>query len=89
MGHVVAVPATQRCVAGVLKQKLQRRRFDVAVAKDRVGFALVADEISCIAELQEILHNPDNEILAQQLQHLPRLAVCKNGIQSEHPSQQF
>ena len=86
---MVAIPATQRRVAGVFKQKFQRRRFDVAVAKDHVGFGLVAGEISCIAEPQEILHNPDNEILAQQLQHLPRLAVCKTGTQSEHPSQQF
>jgi len=38
---VVAVPAGQGGVAGVGKKKLQRRRFDVAVAKDHVGFALV------------------------------------------------
>ncbi len=30
--QVVAIPADQRRVAGVFKQKLQRRRFDVAVA---------------------------------------------------------
>ncbi len=38
---VIAVPAAQSFVAVVLKEKLQRRRFDVAVAKDHVGFALV------------------------------------------------
>jgi hypothetical protein len=35
----VAVPAGQGGVAGVGKKKGQRRRFDVAVAKDHVGFA--------------------------------------------------
>jgi len=39
---VVAVPTGQGGVAGVGKKKLQRRRFNVAVAKDHVGFALVA-----------------------------------------------
>src|SRR5271170_7612479 len=38
---VVAVPAGQGGVAGVFKKKLQRRRFDVAVAKYHVGFALM------------------------------------------------
>src|ERR1039458_3621231 len=38
--QMVAVPARQGCVAGVFKQKWQRRRFDVAGAKDHVGFAL-------------------------------------------------
>jgi hypothetical protein len=36
---VVAVPAGQGGGAGVGKKKWQRRRFDVAVAKDHVGFA--------------------------------------------------
>jgi hypothetical protein len=42
----VAVPAGQGGVAGVGKKKWQRRRFDVAVAKDHVGFAnkLATDE---------------------------------------------
>jgi hypothetical protein len=31
--QMVAVPAAQGGVAGVFKKKLQRRRFDVAVAK--------------------------------------------------------
>jgi hypothetical protein len=39
VGLVVAVPSTQGGVAGVGKKKLQRRRFNVAVAKDHVGFA--------------------------------------------------
>jgi hypothetical protein len=39
--QMVAVPARQGRVAGVFKQKFQRRRFDVAVAKDHVGFALL------------------------------------------------
>ena len=39
--QVVAVPAGQGGVAGVGKKKWQRRRFDVAVAKDHVGFALM------------------------------------------------
>jgi hypothetical protein len=38
---VVAVPAGQGGVAGVGKKKWQRRRFDVAVAKHHVGFALM------------------------------------------------
>ena len=42
VGLVVAVPAAEGGVAGVGKQKLQRRRFNVAVAEDYVGFALVA-----------------------------------------------
>jgi hypothetical protein len=42
MRLMVAVPAGQSGVAGVFKKKLQRRRFDVAVAKDHVGFALMA-----------------------------------------------
>lgn len=37
--QMVAIPAHQGGVAGVFKKKLQRRRFDVAVAKDHVGFA--------------------------------------------------
>jgi len=39
--QMVAVPAGQGGVAGVFKKKLQRRRFDVAVAKYYVGFALM------------------------------------------------
>ena len=41
VGLVVTVPTAQGGVAGVGKKKLQRRRFNVAVAKDHVGFALV------------------------------------------------
>ena len=37
--QMVAIPAHQGRVAGIFKQKSQRRRFDVAVAKDHVGFA--------------------------------------------------
>ena len=39
MRLVVAVPAGQGNVVGVFKQKLQRWRFDVAAAKDFIGFA--------------------------------------------------
>jgi hypothetical protein len=39
--QMVAVPAGQGGVAGVGKKKWKRRRFDVAVAKDHVGFALM------------------------------------------------
>ena len=42
--QMVAVPAHQGRVAGVFKQEFQRRRFDVAVAKDHVGFALVTSQ---------------------------------------------
>jgi hypothetical protein len=42
VGLVVAVPAAQGGVAGVGEKKLQRRRFNVAVAKHHVG--LVATE---------------------------------------------
>ena len=51
MGHVVGgrphgarpegLPARQGRVAGVGEEKWPRRRFDVAVAKDHVGYALV------------------------------------------------
>jgi hypothetical protein len=36
------VPTHQGRVAVIFKQKFQRRRFDVAIAKDHVGVALVA-----------------------------------------------
>ncbi len=36
---MVTIPAHQGRVAGVGKQEFQRWRFDVAVAKDHVGFA--------------------------------------------------
>jgi hypothetical protein len=39
VGLVVAVPAAQGGVAGVGEKKWQRRRFNVAVTKDRVCFA--------------------------------------------------
>ena len=39
--QMVAIPAAQGGVAGVGKKKLQRRRFDVTVAKHQVGFALM------------------------------------------------
>jgi hypothetical protein len=47
MGLVVAVPTAQGGVAGVGKKKLQRRRFNMAVAKCHVGFASheIAEEI--------------------------------------------
>jgi hypothetical protein len=41
VGLVVAVPAAQGGVTGVFKKKFQRRRFNVAVAKYHVGFALM------------------------------------------------
>jgi hypothetical protein len=41
MRLVVAVPLAQGGVAGVFKKKLQPWRFDVAVAKNHVGFALM------------------------------------------------
>jgi hypothetical protein len=37
---VVAVPAAQGGVAGVLKKKFQRRRFNVAVAKHHAGLVI-------------------------------------------------
>jgi hypothetical protein len=46
MRQVVAIPANQGRVVGVFKQKLQRRRFDVTVAKDRVGFVKVNIKIT-------------------------------------------
>jgi len=42
VGLVVTVPAAQGGVAGVGEKKWQRRRFNVAIAKDDVGFALVS-----------------------------------------------
>lgn len=39
--QMVAVPPNKRRVAGVFKQKWQRRRFGMAVAKDHVGFGLL------------------------------------------------
>ena len=41
VGLVVAVPTAQGGVAGVGKKKLQRRRFNVAVAKYHVGFFIL------------------------------------------------
>ena len=41
MGLVVAVPAAEGGVTGVREKKLQRQRFNVAVAKNHVGFALM------------------------------------------------
>jgi len=38
VGLVVAVPAAEGGGAGVGKQKGQRRRFQVAVSKDHVGY---------------------------------------------------
>ena len=46
MRQVIAVPAAQGGVAGVGKQKLQRWRFNVAVAKHHVESALMARERS-------------------------------------------
>ena len=46
VGLVVAVPAAQGGIAGVGKQKLQRWRFNVAVAKHHVEFALMPDGCS-------------------------------------------
>jgi hypothetical protein len=41
VGLVVAVPAAQGGGAGVGEKKWQRRRFNVAVAKDRVALLLL------------------------------------------------
>ena len=46
VGLVVAVPAAQGGIAGVGKQKLQRWRFNVAVAKNHVEFPLMPDGCS-------------------------------------------
>ena len=43
VGLVVAVPAAQGGVAGVGEKKWQHRRFNVAIAKYHVGFALMAN----------------------------------------------
>jgi hypothetical protein len=40
--QMIAVPAGQSGVAGIFKQKLQHRRFNMAIAKDDVGATLVA-----------------------------------------------
>ena len=56
--QVVAVPAAQGFVAGVCKKKFQRRRFDVAVAKDHVGLALMAGQH--ISGLFHICHRPSH-----------------------------
>jgi len=37
MRQMVTVPANQSGVAGVIEKKLQRWRFNMAVAKDHVG----------------------------------------------------
>lgn len=42
MRLVIAIQTNQRRVARIFKEKFQRWRFDVAVAKDHVGVALVA-----------------------------------------------
>ena len=38
---MVAVPTAQGVITGVFKQKLQRRRFNVTIAKHHVGFTLM------------------------------------------------
>ena len=43
VGLVVAVPAAEGGVAGVGKQKGQRRRFNGAIAKDPVGYLELSD----------------------------------------------
>ena len=45
MGLVVAVPAAQGGVAGIGKKKLQRRRFNVAVAKYLFMTAVLTHQI--------------------------------------------
>ena len=40
--QVVTIPPNQGSGADVFKQKFQRRRFDVAVAKDHARFAMVS-----------------------------------------------
>jgi hypothetical protein len=48
MGLMVAIPPNQCRVTDVFKQKFQGRRFDVAVAKDDVGFALMSGVSSLV-----------------------------------------
>jgi hypothetical protein len=42
MRTVVAIPSAQRSIGGVFKQKLQRRRFNMTIAKYDVGSANMA-----------------------------------------------
>jgi hypothetical protein len=52
MRQMVAVPPDQGGGAGVCKQKFQRQRFDVTVAKNHVGFAnLYLGHISLIVPI--------------------------------------
>jgi hypothetical protein len=39
---VVTIPANQSQIAGVLEKKFQGCGFNMAIAKDHVGFALMA-----------------------------------------------
>ena len=59
MRQMVAVPACQSRVAGVFKKKLKRWRLDMAVAKDRVGFALMASQH--VPEWLQICHWPSHQ----------------------------
>jgi hypothetical protein len=43
MRQMVAIPSVQSSIGCVFKQKIQRRRLNVAVAKDNVGFGQMAD----------------------------------------------
>src|SRR5689334_6739367 len=62
---MVAVPAAQGFVAGVFKQKLQLRGFNVAVTKQHVGLALMARRgKSCGLKVRQI-STIENESTAQ------------------------
>ena len=51
MRQMVAVPARQSRVICVFKKEFQRRRFDMAVAKDHVGLAIMADTVPDTPEM--------------------------------------
>jgi hypothetical protein len=56
MGQMVAIPPTQRPVASILKNHFQRRRLNMAVAKQHVDFApMTSQEISVIRCLIQLV----------------------------------
>ena len=60
---MISIPAAQSIVTGVFKKKLQRRRFDVAIAKHDIGFTLMTHKrVSVISNPAK--SSRSNEMLA-------------------------
>ena len=80
MRQMVSIPSHQGFVAGVFKQKFQCRRFDVAVAKDHVGFALVAGVSSSSVEKSCVGVVPPQHVLSAE----DLISVAMESIANGH-----